>query len=109
MGKSGGNPEHALVFFIELHPFPLSEGRRVFPQINGDIEDLAGHHPDQFTLGTLYLVMQPPEDALSGPAVIILDKGEIGDFSFEFIIPPGFHEKTAMIPEAFRFKQNHAG
>jgi hypothetical protein len=106
MGKPGRYPEYFFVFRRQGHAGPFSEKRGRFPDIHGHVKHRAGHHPHQLALGLSDLVMQPPQNALPGFAVVVLDKPHRGNVFPEFILAEGFHEKTAVVSKDLGFDQN---
>src|SRR5215210_6298234 len=53
---------------------PFAKRGGTSPDIDGDIEDLPGNHPQEFSLRLFDLIMQPAQDALAGSRVVILYK-----------------------------------
>jgi len=84
---------------------PFAEVRGVAAQIDGDIPDMAGEDPDEFSLGLTKLVMQSTENPPCGKRLIILYefRGEPGGgkaISIEY-----FGKPAAIIAKTLRLHQ----
>jgi hypothetical protein len=55
----------------------LSKTRRVFPDVDGDIEDFARNDAKQFSLGALNLIMQAPQNVARRARMIVLHELDI--------------------------------
>src|SRR5690348_7721058 len=105
MGKSRGDPEHALVFTGEFRAIPFAEGWRVFPQIHSYIENLSYGHTNEFALRMLYLIMQPAQNILAREGMVILNEPLFNSGLCYRAFTVSFEEKAAVVSEDFRFEQ----
>src|SRR6266851_3487018 len=108
MRKAGRNPGLPLVLRRKLVAHPTSKGPGRSSQIDHDVENGPGHHAHKLSLRRLYLVMQPAEHALCGPAVIILDKTGIDPRRSECARIPALQKEPAIVVEHTRFHELYA-
>src|SRR3954464_9405881 len=99
MSKARGNPEHAFVLTGKPNTLPLAEGRRLSPQVYDHIHDLAHHHSNKFSLGTLNLIMQAAHHVASGVRMIILDETFADPNLLHRGLVVAFEEETALVPK----------
>lgn len=100
VSASRRNPE-TLVNFCRKHvsiPDPVGGG--TLPQVNQDVEDGAGSHPDQLPLscGTR-LVVEPPQNMSRGAGVVVLNKVGIDTKVPEGVPIPRLKEESPWISE----------
>ena len=109
MSEALGNPEElelsGFVQRLQVESGPFAEVRGVAAQIDGDIPDMAGEDPDEFSLGLTKLVMQSTENPPCGKRLIILYefRGEPGGgkaISIEY-----FGKPAAIIAKTLRLHQ----
>ena len=99
MGESRRYPKHFFVVFGQDFPDPLTKGARGTAYIHRHIENLAFDYTYQLTLRLLYLIMQSPENELSGTAVVVLNEIEINTALLVLSPVPALQEKTPIVPE----------
>ncbi|PIF19600.1 hypothetical protein CLU89_0986 [Acidovorax sp. 30] len=111
MGKARGHPQLLVIFLSQLGTNPLSKRGRVFSNINRHIENSPSDTAYQLALRPRFqLEVQPPQNALSAAAVVILD--ELMGRPRRFVKNPlieALKEKPAGIPEHLRLDQNDVG
>ena len=83
------------------------EGRRPLPDVHRHIEDRALYHPDQLCLRVRRLLeVQPPDDPVARPALVVLHEMHVGNLLRELPLGERFEEIPAAIPEYPRL-ENH--
>ena len=91
-------------------PYPLAEGWRAAPKVHGDVEDLTGDHPHEFSLGLLNLVVQAAEDVARGAGVVVLDEGAgAAGRTTEFVFAERLHEEAAGVRMDHGFEDEDVG
>ena len=99
MGESGGNPETLLVLGTQNMPVPLTKCRRVSAKIDKDIKNRTLRHPDQFSLRSLDLIMEPAQHIFGRAGVIVLNEVLIDAYLGKLLSIPGLKEKPTVIAE----------
>src|SRR5471032_27333 len=74
MRKARRNPQLPMVLFRQIHTHPLTEVRRAFTDIDGDIKYLALNHTHELPLRVLDLIMQSAQYATCRPRMVVLDE-----------------------------------
>ena len=97
--ETWGYPEHVVVFFRQNSTDPTPECRRAAPDVHGYIEYSACHHANEFSLGLLYLVVQPPKNVPRRAALVILNEARIDACLGKFPLFPGLEEITSAVAE----------
>ena len=75
----------------------LAECGRGNAQINDHIVNLPLDHPHQLALGLPELIVHAAQDALTGLAVIVLNKSMRAALGLKFILTKSFHKETAFV------------
>ena len=110
MTKTRRHPELPVVLLRQLHTNPLAKRGGGLAQINRHIKHGTPHHPHQFALGLLNLVMQASQHALGRPGMVVLHKGHVqASGRPEGLFIETLKEKTARVTEHTGFDDEHIG
>src|SRR5436190_21750042 len=93
---------------IELVALPLPEGRRVAPQIHGDVEDATGGAAHELRLPRLGLEVQAAQRVLDRARVVLLDEAVLDAELAPELLAVGLDQEAAVVPEAVGLDQDQA-
>jgi hypothetical protein len=86
---------------------PSAEGRGAESQIDGDIEYLSSHCPDQLALRLDELIMQSTENTPLGPRVVVLNKALVNAEFREGVLVVTLQKKSSAVGKDSRLQQLH--
>ena len=109
VGEPSRDEELTVVVLRQLHGHVLSVGRRASPDVHRHVQHGALYHAHQFCLreGRL-LEMQPPDDSVARPALVVLDEVHVRDFFSEFSLGERLEEVPPVVPEDARLDDHRA-
>src|SRR5208283_4416872 len=108
VGKARRYPQDAPVVAGQANGFPFAKRWRTVAQVHGNIEDLAFHHPHQFALRMLDLVMQPAQDIALRTGMIVLHKPILDAQVRQGALVVAFQEESAPVAEHARLEKHQA-
>ena len=104
VGKARWDPELSVVFCAEDFSNPLTASGRVSANVDRDVEHSALGDTNEFSLGTLDLVMEASEDAFGAAAMVILNEVNwVTDGGIEKVFAKGFLKESASVAVNFWF------
>lgn len=109
MGETCGDPQHVPVLGGERQGVPCSEPGRVAAEVDGDVEDLALQHANEFSLGLADLVVEAAKDVLVGERLIVLDEVRIGNELVEGGLVEALEEVAPVVAIDFGFEEQKSG
>ena len=109
VGEAPRDEELTVVVARQLHRHVLSEGRRASPDVHRNVQNGALYHAHQFGLRERRLLeMQPSDDSVARPALVVLDEVHVGDLFFEFTFGERLEEVSPVVPEDARLDDHRA-
>ncbi len=109
VSKAARKPQHAFVLTGKFDGFIFPEGRRAAPQVDRNIENLAGDRANEFALGLANLVVQSANDVLFGKRMIVLHERLTNAEARKGALVVAFQKKSAIIAEYARFEKQKSG
>src|SRR5882672_12088332 len=108
MPKPWRHPNLPLVLRGQFNADPLAEVRRRLPKIDRHVEHRTRDHPHQLALRLDELVVDPAQHVPYRPRVVVLHELHIepGGLTKRARVP-ALHEKTTVVAEYLRFKDQH--
>ena len=109
VGETPRDEELPVVVARQLHGHVLAEGRRTSPDVNRHVQYGTPDDSHELRLreGRL-LEMQPPDDSVARPALVVLDEVHVGDFFLELSFGERLEEVPPVVPEDARLEDHRA-
>jgi hypothetical protein len=82
----------------------MAKRRRTAAKINGHIEHLSRHRPDQLSLRPVDLIVKATKHMLSRPGMIVLDENVVDSRFMKGAGAVGLHEETTVIAKCPRLE-----
>jgi hypothetical protein len=105
MCKAFGYPEElefaVLIAGLEIEGGPAAEVGRVATKIYGNVPDVAGEDPDEFTLWMTELVVETAKNTARGKRLVVLGKGRWKAKRSEGLCVKDFSEPSTCVAVAF--------
>ena len=109
VGEPSRDEELPVVVFGEFDRHVLAEGRRTSPDVHRHVQYGALDDPHELRLREWRLLeMQPPDDSVARPALVVLDEVHVGDFFLELSLGERLEEVPPVVPEDARLDDHRA-
>ena len=109
VGEAPRDEELAVVVPGEFDRHVPPEGRRAFADVHSHVQHGAPDDSHELRLSVWRLLeMQPPDDSVARPALVVLDKVNVRDFFSEFTFGERLEEIPPVVPEDARLDDHRA-
>jgi len=109
MGEAFGDPKHLKLSIFrqrtKMKSRPLAEVRRVAPQIDRDVPDVAGEYADELSLRPAKLIVEATQNTACGERLVVLHKTGWETCSGEGLLTENFCKPAPAVAKNSRLEE----